>query len=164
MVISNNLSRSEIKQMSRDIVEENGQLINKITDDIHLLVYKMYREGGDVPYHAIHKLKLGMPLELASSGTTTVKKIVNSQKTCEFIVNMSPKATLYRHRHDDSFETIEVISDSKVKIITGAESTDNLSIQILSKGEIMLIPAGMPHQVNNLSDSELILTVKFTKV
>lgn len=62
---------------------------------------------------------------------------------------MKPKSSLGWHLHDDKDEVILLVRGSGVVHIDGGESLS------CSAGDILYIPAGNRHRIENVSDSEL---------
>ena len=157
---------STIKLKSKELLDQNGDLVREITNNIHLMLYKSYRQGKDISFEELTPLSIEEEVIFPCQSNSYVKgeKISEKHNEAEFKITFSPNATLYRHFHSTMLETVEVISDSNFKVILGSDSESNLEMIYLSKGDIIMIPAGMPHQFTNLSDKEMILRVKFNKV
>lgn len=157
-----NLKREDIVKQSRDRKLKLDKVFNKI-------IYQRFREGGNIGFDQMAEHPVGENFEFPSlndANISSARVLTCNKDTLMFITNFDRGAILKRHVHNDCHEYLKVPEDcdGMFLVVSGRESDGTLEYTVLtSSDDEMFVPAGLVHQVSNISRKSCRLVVKFER-
>lgn len=147
-----------LKSQRKQALASLGELRLVKNESLAEYFFCKFKEGQDVPFKILKNIPVGeaLLLPVVYGGAIVTTKEMPS-KTGEIVYNTKWTAgsTLTLHYHSDCNEIIKVM-EGKIKIYVGGTT------QLLIKGDIIEVAAGIPHQITALYESRL--KISFIKI
>ena len=154
----------KIKEQTRKVLDE-ARIVSKLFDKAYgFAIYEQFKGGEIVTWEQLEKVDIGQLLDLPSSqgGDIKYKRTENEDDTTlKYDAYFDDKSILPRHKHD-CVEVVFIKHGSFHVIFGRPEDCDVKEFDVI-KGEVINIPANMPHQFENTADGKTIVIIKYLK-
>lgn len=166
MAEANEMKIFKMKEDSKRALNDIQKLLDYVDDLTHLIIYKEMRENGDITFDQYAGLPMNVLLEYPTitHGKVISEKVFQSSNTIRFETKFEPGAIITRHSHSDCTEEITVLSEGKLKFVIGNEAKGTLKEFVIGKDETFTVPAGVDHQMINMSDNDALMILNFYRI
>ena len=154
----------KIKEQSKVVMREAKKCASLFDKAFRLAIYQEFKDGKVITFEDLEQVDVGSDLYLPTKtgGDIHYSRTDNEDgDTLNYNALFSNDSILARHEHN----CIEVVyvEQGSFSVLLGRERDGTIKTVSLEQGEILDIPANLPHQFTNTHNGETKVKIKYLR-